>query len=273
MPSFERGVYEPPSDDIHVFDEDENIDEEGSRLPLLIVIALLVLAAFAGVVWLAYSQGVQRGRSDAPRMIVAASGPDKEIATNSNAGSTTDLKIYQQPAPADEVTDASPLPSQTSSAKATAPQPVPRIATPQPPPTVTTSRTTMKSAVVTKPAPPKLVVIEKPKPPVVVQTQPASSTVTIAPAAPVPTNSSSAAGSYVLQIGAYKSQSDADTAWKAYKAKHSIVGSYSEDVQKADLGDKGTWYRLRIGSFSDKASATALCDKLKADSGNCFLAK
>ena len=66
MPSFERGVYEPKSDDIRVFDEDEqDLDEEGSRLPLLIVIALLVLAAFGGVVWLAYNQGVQRGRSDA----------------------------------------------------------------------------------------------------------------------------------------------------------------------------------------------------------------
>jgi cell division protein FtsN len=80
-------------------------------------------------------------------------------------------------------------------------------------------------------------------------------------------------GAYALQIGAYKSQSDADAAWKAYEAKHPIVGGYSEDVQKADLGAKGTWYRLRISSFSDKTAATALCGKLKADGGNCFLAK
>ena len=37
----------------------------------LIVIALVVLASFAGVVWLAYSQGVQRGRQDAPRIVAA----------------------------------------------------------------------------------------------------------------------------------------------------------------------------------------------------------
>ena len=78
MPSFERGVYEPKSDDIRVFDEDEQeIHEERSPLPLLIVIALLVLAAFAGVVWLAYTQGVQRGRQDVPRVIAAESGPVK----------------------------------------------------------------------------------------------------------------------------------------------------------------------------------------------------
>ena len=62
MPSIGRGTYEPP-DDVHIFDgAEEDDDAEGSRLPLLIVIALFVLAAFGGVVWLAYTQGVARGR-------------------------------------------------------------------------------------------------------------------------------------------------------------------------------------------------------------------
>ena len=83
-----------------------------------------------------------------------------------------------------------------------------------------------------------------------------------------------AGGTYVLQIGAYKSQSDADTAWKAYQAKHSaLLVGYGPDVQKADLGDKGTWFRLRVGGFADKDVATALCDRLKADQGSCFLSK
>ena len=42
---------------------------------------------------------------------------------------------------------------------------------------------------------------------------------------------------------------------------------------KADLGAKGTWYRLRIAGFSDKDVASALCDRLKADGGGCFLGK
>jgi cell division septation protein DedD len=80
-------------------------------------------------------------------------------------------------------------------------------------------------------------------------------------------------GAYVLQIGAYKSQSDADAAWKTFKGKHPMAASYSESVQKADLGDKGTWYRLRMGGFSDKTAAASFCDKLKADGGNCLVAK
>ena len=61
MPQHERGLYEP-GEDVRVFDgSEEEEDVEGSRLPLLIVLALLVLAMFAGFVWLAYSEGVARG--------------------------------------------------------------------------------------------------------------------------------------------------------------------------------------------------------------------
>ena len=74
MANLDRGAYE--ADKLHEFDVDETgEDTERSRLPLLVMIALLVLAAFGGVVWLAYSQGVERGRADAPRIIVAQSRP------------------------------------------------------------------------------------------------------------------------------------------------------------------------------------------------------
>ena len=76
MANFDRGVYEP-SEEVRVFDGSEEEDDvEGSRLPLLIVLALLVLAMFAGVVWLAYTQGVARGRGETP-VLAAASGPER----------------------------------------------------------------------------------------------------------------------------------------------------------------------------------------------------
>jgi len=273
MPSFERGVYEPKSDDVRVFDEDEQeIDEEGSRLPLLIVIALLVLAAFGGVVWLAYSQGVQRGRADAPRMIVAAPGPVKEAAAD-NSDTPRNLKIYQQPAPnEDDTLDNESAPPPATVQKATvAPKPkaAPAVEAPKP--------TKMAEAPATKP-------IENPP---VAATKPAETKTSPAVAKPVETAAlppppaaktettpaASAAGAYVLQIGAYKSQEDADAAWKTFKSKHPMAASYSEDVRKADLGDKGTWYRLRMGSFADKAAASTVCEKLKSDGGNCLVAK
>ena len=282
MPSFERGVYEPKSDDVRVFDEDEQeIDEEGSRLPLLIVIALLVLAAFGGVVWLAYSQGVQRGRADAPRMIVAAPGPVKEAAAD-GSDTTHNLKIYQQPAPAeDDSADSEnvpPPPTEIAKPATTAARPKPEttpvVKTPKP--------AALAQAPVAKPVAKPAVAASKP-----VETKPAPTqakaveTATLPPptaAKPAATEAASpapvtATGAYVLQIGAYKSQEDADAAWKTFKSKHPIAGGYSEDVRKADLGDKGTWYRLRMGSFTDKSAATSFCEKLKADGGSCLVAK
>jgi len=278
MPSFERGVYEPKSDDVRVFDEDEQeIDEEGSRLPLLIVIALLVLAAFGGVVWLAYSQGVQRGRADAPRMIVAAPGPVKEAAADAS-DAPHGLKIYQQPAPTEDDTadNESVPPPPTAVHKA------PAVVTPKPeasPAAKPVKPSAMAEAPAAKPVEKPPVVAAKPaetKTPASIAKPVETAALPPPPAAKVetaPAAAPTAGGAYVLQIGAYKSQADADAAWKSFKGKHPMAASYSEDVRKADLGDKGTWYRLRMGSFGDKAAAASFCEKLKADGGSCLVAK
>jgi hypothetical protein len=318
MPSFERGAYEP-SDDVRVFDGavDDDQDEEGSRLPLLIVIGLLVFAMFAGVVWLAYTQGVAKGRSDAPRMIVADTGPVKIAPSNPGGTQTpyTGLKIYQAPAPADDPNDeesSTPAPTpagssaQTAAAPATSPSLAPVIRPSAPP-----ADATPKAAAAPTPAPAvtKLAQTAPPKPapvatsstasdetaaptesrvatkppaklsPVVSQTAPkpiitkSAAVATPAPAETQTPKPAASGGAYLLQIGAYKSEEEATGAWHAYQAKHPLVGGYESDIKKVDLGDKGTWYRLRVGSFTDKSAASALCDKLKADGGNCFLAK
>src|ERR1700679_4172215 len=121
MAHFDRGVYEP-GDDMRVFDGSEDEDDvEGSRLPLLIVLALLVLAMFAGVVWLAYTQGVARGRTETP-VLTAENGPAR-IAPQNPGGVEQPykgFKIYEQPAPPDDGVD-------TTTAKA-----APAIAAPPP---------------------------------------------------------------------------------------------------------------------------------------------
>src|SRR4051812_18256537 len=117
MANYDRGVYEP-SDEVRVFDGSEDEDDvEGSRLPLLIVLALLVLAMFAGVVWLAYTQGVARGRGETP-VLTAAQGPER-VAPPAAAGTVPyqGFKIYEQPAPSDDSAEAAP--------PAVAPKPAP----------------------------------------------------------------------------------------------------------------------------------------------------
>src|SRR5579863_9272499 len=128
MANYDRGVYEP-SDEVRVFDGSEEEDDvEGSRLPLLIVLALLVLAMFAGVVWLAYTQGVARGRGETP-VLTAANGPER-VAPQDGGGSTVPyqgFKIYEQPAPSDDSAEAS---SPASAAPKAPPVPAPVASTP-----------------------------------------------------------------------------------------------------------------------------------------------
>ena len=272
MPQFERRLYDP-ADEVRVYDggEDDYADE-GSRLPLLIVIALVVLASFAGVVWLAYTQGVQRGRQDAPR-IVAAEPAQKVAGEQKNPYSG--LQIYQPPKPDSESTNAAPQPTAgapprksaaTSANKAAQTLPVmhPAIAAPKPavapPRTITALIESQQknTPAAQKPIPSPV----KPMPPPPAQTAALQS-------APAPQGG----GGFVLQIGSYPSEADANASWQTYKSTHAAVASYVPDVQKADLGSKGTWYRLRVGPFASLSEASAACARLKAQGGSCFPAK
>ena len=293
MPHFERGPYEP-SDDVRVFDgSEDDEDPEGSRLPLLIVLALLVLAMFGAVVWMAYSYGVVHGRTE-PQLLAAAPGPARVAPANPGGAETPykGFKIYEQPAPPDDEADATPAATPAATTKAPAPAPVeaakpaePAMKETAPPPVAMVKQAAPPPAV--KPQPAKVAmaapVKAAPPPPEAQATAPPKSLLAPAPkpaAAPKPVAEKpvaaapAASGSYVLQIGAYKSQADADTAWRSYKAKHAaLLAGYGPDVAQADLGDKGIWYRLRIAGFASKDVASAMCDRLKADGGSCFLGK
>ena len=292
MANYDRGIYEP-SDEVRVFDgSEEEEDIEGSRLPLLIVLALLVLAMFGGVVWLAYTQGVARGRGETP-VLAAASGPERVAPPQGTGGNSVPyqgFKIYEQPAPPDDTADNAPPAGKPAAASVPATQaPKPQAAAPKPataapanpPKTVAAliqQASSMPAAEAPKvasapaakqaPAPVSGPATAAPRPLGLATGTPAP--VKAATVAPAPAKAA-AAGGYVLQIGAYKSQADADAAWKVYKAKHAaLLSAYSDDVQQADLGEKGIWYRLRISGFADKELATSLCDRLKADGGACI---
>lgn len=289
MANYERRVYEP-SDEVRVFDgSEEDEDVEGSRLPLLIVLALLVLAMFAGVVWLAYTQGVARGRGETP-ILTAANGPEK-VAPQQPGGTNVPyqgFKIYEQPAPADDAADAPPVDAAQPAPVAATPAPVaaaPKPAAATPPPAAAPKPAASAAAPKPAAAPPRTVasLIQQnqtaPPPPTM---KPAATNGaatgaprTLTPAAPAPAAAPpAAAGSYVLQIGAFKSQAEADAAWSAYRGKHAaLLTGYAPDVRQVDLGEKGTWYRLRIAGFNDREVASALCDRLKADGGGCFLGR
>lgn len=285
MATLERGAHE--ADNVYAFDpnEEDDADVETSRLPLLIAIALVVLAAFAGVVWLAYTQGVEEGRADAPR---SAAGQIRNAPSKSAANPYAGLNIYQPPvssdagnapiAPAapstngDTGNDAAVLPLRPSAGAApdrmapptqtapTAPKPAPL------PKHAATAAAAPAKPLVPPPAPSSAA----PSP----QTSSAPAPVAVPPpAVAAPTAPQTAAGGVVLQIGSYKSDAEARASWSAFKAHHAIAAAYDPDVKEVDLGDKGVWYRLRIGAFDDRRAAAAFCEKLKAQGASCIVSR
>ena len=103
------------------------------------------------------------------------------------------------------------------------------------------------------PAPPPPDAKPKPAPQPVAQ-----QTAAVAPAAAAPTK-------YVVQVGSKKNQTDALASFADMQQKYpSLLASYRPMVQKADLGAKGVWYRLRIGPIPDKTAASKLCTQLKS---------
>jgi len=59
--------------------------------------------------------------------------------------------------------------------------------------------------------------------------------------------SSVAGGTYFLQVGSFRSNSEADNL----KARLALMGVIAT-IQSADLSEKGVWYRVRVGPFAQK---------------------
>jgi hypothetical protein len=85
--------------------------------------------------------------------------------------------------------------------------------------------------------------------------------VATADVAPAPSKPSQ----YVVQVGSKQNQTEALATFADMQQKYpTLLASYRPMVQKADLGAKGVWYRLRIGPIIDKSAATKLCGQLKS---------
>ncbi len=79
--------------------------------------------------------------------------------------------------------------------------------------------------------------------------------------------------SFVVQVTSRTSQTGALAAFADMQQKYpSLIGEFAPDIQRADLGSKGVWYRLRVGPVNGKSAAADLCSNLKqAGHPGCFV--
>jgi len=94
-------------------EDKDDPEEERSRAPLLVVIALVLLAAFVGVVWLSYTQGAERGWQGASLAITEPEGPVR-VAPPEVSPAPLGLDVYKSPvSPEQEITSAVAPPTTT----------------------------------------------------------------------------------------------------------------------------------------------------------------
>ena len=95
---------------------------------------------------------------------------------------------------------------------------------------------------------------------------------TAAPAQTAATEPAGAGAGWAVQLAAPRSEEDAQRAISRLKSKYAdALGGAELGVRQADVKGE-TIYRVRAGDLS-KTDAAALCSKLKASGGDCFVAK
>ncbi len=80
-------------------------------------------------------------------------------------------------------------------------------------------------------------------------------------------------GPYVAQLAALRSEEAVQAAWRRFSNRApALFGDATMDVQRADLGARGTYYRVRAGYFASRAEAAQFCVRIREMGQDCIAA-
>ncbi|MBL8550210.1 MAG: SPOR domain-containing protein [Hyphomonadaceae bacterium] len=80
-------------------------------------------------------------------------------------------------------------------------------------------------------------------------------------------------GAFVAQVAALQSEAAIAPAWQRLaSAAPSLFAHAERDVERADLGQRGTYYRVRAGYFFDRENAARFCERVKSLGQDCVVA-
>jgi cell division septation protein DedD len=89
---------------------------------------------------------------------------------------------------------------------------------------------------------------------------------------PVQTVSSGGGGGYLVQVSSQKNEADAQASYRVLQGKYpSVLGSRSPVIKRADLGQRGVYYRAMVGPFGSREQALQLCGSLENAGGKCVV--
>lgn len=77
---------------------------------------------------------------------------------------------------------------------------------------------------------------------------------------------------YVIQLASVQSEERAREEWVRLQRLHpDLLGDMILSLQSAEVGDRGTFYRLRTGPFPNQATAEDMCWQLRAVQLECLV--
>ena len=79
---------------------------------------------------------------------------------------------------------------------------------------------------------------------------------------------------YVVQMASLPNKDQArKRLMRLQREYRDLLGDLSGEIMRADLGARGIFYRVHVGSFADKRAASSLCATLKKRGQDCFILK
>jgi SPOR domain len=79
-------------------------------------------------------------------------------------------------------------------------------------------------------------------------------------------------GGYLVQVSSQRNEADAQASYRALQGKFpTVLGSHGPLIKRADLGEKGVYYRAMVGPFGTPEEASQFCGNLKTAGGQCVV--
>ncbi len=79
-------------------------------------------------------------------------------------------------------------------------------------------------------------------------------------------------GGYLVQVSSQRNEADAQASYRSLQGKFpAVLGSHSPVIKRADLGEKGVYYRAMVGPFGTSDEASQFCGSLKSAGGQCVI--
>ncbi len=226
-----------------------------SHRGLAVVLALGVMVLSAGGLWIGYRVSAGRTPSGDIPLIRADTDPVKVKPTDPGGmeSPNRDRFVFNP-------TGNMPVERLLPAPEAPLPHPA-ATSNPVPSPTAPAAPTTTPTA----PAPTQAAPLAAAPAPAV--TAPPKSQVAATPAP-------AGVAGYRLQLGAVKTPEIAKSDWERIKRQYGdLVGSLPVSVERADLGERGVFYRIHVGPIADAAQAERICAQLRQRGQGCILAK